>query len=91
MFHREIGVNNIKNNKQFKEFLSNHELYNIAINRMIPIDKKINEYKEWILREGTESLLQKEFDKNLDNILKIAGKQINKAGEEYKRKLGKCF
>ena len=87
MFHRQIGINKIKN----KEFLINHQLYNIAVNRMIPISEKIDSYKESIIDEGFEILLVKEFGKSLDTILNMAEKQIFNAGEEYKRKLAKCL
>lgn len=91
MFHRQIGINGIKTNKQFKVFLTTHELYNIVINRMMNIASKIDEYKEWIITEGFEDILVKEFSMDLDSILSIAGKQIKEAGEDYKRKLSKCF
>ena len=91
MFHRQIGINGIKSNKQFKAFLNNHELYNIACNKMVKINDTIHGYKTGIIAEGFEDILVKEFGMDLDTILNIAGKQIMEAGEDYKRRLGKCF
>jgi hypothetical protein len=82
MFHRQIGINNIKTNKQFKDFVSNSDLYTICL-KMIDID--IFRYWQEVIREGYEDLLIKEFNiTNLDSFLTKVSKQIKNGGEEYK-------
>jgi len=89
MFHRQIGVNNVKNNKQFKDYLLNSDLYSICL-KMINID--ILRYWQEVIREGYEDSLITEFDiTNLDSFLAKISKQIKNGGEEYKKKLSKAF
>ena len=91
MFHREIGQNNIKKYKEFKEFLNTHKLYDSVVKRMIPFSEKVEQYKNAIIDEGNEKLLVKEFGISLDKLLNKASKQIKEAGEEYRLKLSKAF
>jgi hypothetical protein len=89
MFHRQIGINKIKTNKQFKDFVVNSDLYSICI-KMINID--VLRYWQEVVREGYEDLLIKEFNiTNLDSFLTKISEQIKISGEVYKKKLSKSF
>jgi len=89
MFHRQIGINNIKTNKQFKEFVANSDIYSICL-KMINID--VLRYWHEVVREGYEDILIKEFNiTNLDSFLTKISKQIKTSSEIYKKKLSKSF